>query len=136
MVSSCPFCVEASGQSPAAEQVGLGRADDRLVSLQSPYSLPAQKPKVSENDFEDLLPNQGFSKPDKKGPKTMAEMRKQDLARDTDPLKLKVGGLGPGQGLRALPRERAPRHVEPLPRAGTAGTGQICAPGPETHTEI
>ncbi|XP_023556237.1 cyclin-G-associated kinase isoform X2 [Octodon degus] len=50
----------------------------------------APKPKVSENDFEDLLPNQGFSKSDKKGPKTMAEMRKQDLARDTDPLKLKL----------------------------------------------
>ncbi|KAM6150539.1 cyclin-G-associated kinase isoform 2-T2 [Erethizon dorsatum] len=50
----------------------------------------AQKPKVSENDFEDLLPNQGFSKSDRKGPKTMAEMRKQDLARDTDPLKLKL----------------------------------------------
>lgn len=53
--------------------------------------FPAQKPKVSENDFEDLLPNQGFSKSDKKGPKTMAEMRKQELARDTDPFKLKVG---------------------------------------------
>ncbi|XP_021571195.1 cyclin-G-associated kinase isoform X2 [Carlito syrichta] len=51
----------------------------------------AQKPKVSENDFEDLLSNHGFSsKPDKKGPKTIAEMRKQDLARDTDPLKLKL----------------------------------------------
>ncbi|NP_112292.1 cyclin-G-associated kinase [Rattus norvegicus] len=50
----------------------------------------AQKPKVSENDFEDLLPNQGFSKSDKKGPKTMAEMRKQELARDTDPFKLKL----------------------------------------------
>ncbi|ELW69765.1 Cyclin-G-associated kinase [Tupaia chinensis] len=51
----------------------------------------AQKPKVSENDFEDLLSNQGFSsKSDKKGPKTIAEMRKQDLAKDTDPLKLKL----------------------------------------------
>uniref|UniRef100_A0A8C9DF09 Cyclin-G-associated kinase n=1 Tax=Prolemur simus TaxID=1328070 RepID=A0A8C9DF09_PROSS len=51
----------------------------------------AQKPKVSENDFEDLLSNQGFStRPEKKGPKTIAEMRKQDLARDTDPLKLKI----------------------------------------------
>lgn len=56
--------------------------------------FPAQKPKVSENDFEDLLPNQGFSKSDKKGPKTMAEMRKQELARDTDPFKLKVGNSG------------------------------------------
>ncbi|XP_046279718.1 cyclin-G-associated kinase isoform X7 [Marmota monax] len=51
----------------------------------------AQKPKVSENDFEDLLSNQGFSsKSDRKGPKTMAEMRKQDLVRDADPLKLKL----------------------------------------------
>ncbi|PNJ23666.1 cyclin-G-associated kinase isoform X2 [Pongo pygmaeus] len=51
----------------------------------------AQKPKVSENDFEDLLSNQGFSsRSDKKGPKTIAEMRKQDLAKDMDPLKLKL----------------------------------------------
>ncbi|XP_007953955.1 cyclin-G-associated kinase [Orycteropus afer afer] len=50
-----------------------------------------QKAKVSENDFEDLLPNEGFpSKSDKKGPKTIAEMRKQELAKDTDPLKLKL----------------------------------------------
>ncbi|XP_046512108.1 cyclin-G-associated kinase isoform X1 [Equus quagga] len=51
----------------------------------------AQKPRVSENDFEDLLSNQGFSsKSDKKGPRTIAEMRRQDQARDTDPLKLKL----------------------------------------------
>ncbi|XP_009070379.1 PREDICTED: cyclin-G-associated kinase, partial [Acanthisitta chloris] len=49
-----------------------------------------QKPKVSENDFEDLLPKQGFSaKSDKKGPKTIAEMRKQEMSKDMDPLKLK-----------------------------------------------
>ncbi|KAL4671039.1 hypothetical protein H8959_003748 [Pygathrix nigripes] len=36
-------------------------------------------------------PSFGFSsKSDKKGPKTIAEMRKQDLAKDTDPLKLKL----------------------------------------------
>lgn len=46
---------------------------------------------MSENDFEDLLSNQGFSsKSDKKGPRTIAEMRRQDQARDTDPLKLKL----------------------------------------------
>ncbi|XP_076992289.1 cyclin-G-associated kinase isoform X3 [Tamandua tetradactyla] len=51
----------------------------------------AHKAKVSENDFEDLLPDQGFSsKSDKKGPKTIAEMRKQDVAKGTDPLKLKL----------------------------------------------
>ncbi|XP_060093038.1 cyclin-G-associated kinase isoform X3 [Heteronotia binoei] len=50
-----------------------------------------QKPKVSENDFEDLLSKQGFSaKSDKKGPKTIAEMRKQELSKDMDPLKLKI----------------------------------------------
>uniref|UniRef100_A0A2D4F1Q8 Cyclin-G-associated kinase n=1 Tax=Micrurus corallinus TaxID=54390 RepID=A0A2D4F1Q8_MICCO len=49
------------------------------------------KPKVSENDFEDLLSNQGFSaKFDRKGPKTIAEMRKQELCKDMDPLKLKL----------------------------------------------
>nr|BAE27365.1 unnamed protein product [Mus musculus] len=64
----------------------IGAREERGVRVPS----FAQKPKVSENDFEDLLPNQGFSKSDKKGPKTMAEMRKQELARDTDPLKSKL----------------------------------------------
>ncbi|XP_004847541.1 cyclin-G-associated kinase isoform X5 [Heterocephalus glaber] len=64
----------------------IGDREDRGARVAS----FAPKPKVSENDFEDLLPNQGFSKSDKRGPKTMAEMRKQDLARDTDPLKLKL----------------------------------------------
>lgn len=50
-----------------------------------------QKPRVSENDFEDLLSNQGFSsKSEKKGPKTIAEMRKQEMTKDMDPLKLKL----------------------------------------------
>lgn len=50
-----------------------------------------QKPRVSETDFEDLLCNHGFSsKADRKGPRTIAEMRRQEQARDTDPLKLKV----------------------------------------------
>ncbi|XP_043916868.1 cyclin-G-associated kinase isoform X1 [Protopterus annectens] len=49
------------------------------------------KPKVSEDDFQDLLSQQGFSsRLDKKGPKTIAEMRKQDLIKDMDPQKLKI----------------------------------------------
>ncbi|KAI4885852.1 hypothetical protein NFI96_030562 [Prochilodus magdalenae] len=49
------------------------------------------KPKVKEDDFEDLLSTQGFaSRPDKKGPRTIAEMRKQELSKDMDPLKLQV----------------------------------------------
>lgn len=59
--------------------------------LSRPCPSPGQKPRVSENDFEDLLSNQGFSsKADKRGPRTMAEMRRQDQARGTDPLRLKV----------------------------------------------
>ncbi|XP_053321083.1 cyclin-G-associated kinase [Spea bombifrons] len=49
------------------------------------------KPKVSESDFGDLLSNQGFStKSGKQGPKTIAEMRRQELTKDIDPLKLKI----------------------------------------------
>ncbi|XP_027023979.2 cyclin-G-associated kinase isoform X3 [Tachysurus fulvidraco] len=50
------------------------------------------KPKVKEEDFEDLLSNQGFGyKPDKKGgARTIAEMRKQEMSRDMDPLKLQI----------------------------------------------
>ncbi|XP_049326829.1 cyclin-G-associated kinase isoform X1 [Astyanax mexicanus] len=49
------------------------------------------KPKVKEDDFGDLLSTQGFSsRPDKKGPRTIAEMRKQELSKDMDPLKLQI----------------------------------------------
>uniref|UniRef100_A0A671QS98 Cyclin-G-associated kinase n=1 Tax=Sinocyclocheilus anshuiensis TaxID=1608454 RepID=A0A671QS98_9TELE len=49
------------------------------------------KPKVKRDDFEDLLSTQGFgSKPDKKMPRTIAEMRKQELSKDMDPLKLQI----------------------------------------------
>ncbi|KAG8011862.1 Cyclin-G-associated kinase [Nibea albiflora] len=47
------------------------------------------KPKVKEDDFEDLLSTQGFaSRPDRKGPRTIAEMRRQEITKDIDPLKL------------------------------------------------
>ncbi|KAG8594449.1 hypothetical protein GDO81_001207 [Engystomops pustulosus] len=49
------------------------------------------KPKVTESDFGDLLTTQGFSsKTDRKGPRTIAEMRRQEMTRDMDPLKLKI----------------------------------------------
>uniref|UniRef100_A0AAQ6AE46 Cyclin-G-associated kinase n=1 Tax=Amphiprion ocellaris TaxID=80972 RepID=A0AAQ6AE46_AMPOC len=49
------------------------------------------KPKVKEDDFEDLLSTQGFaSKPDRKGPRTIAEMRRQEITKDMDPLKLQI----------------------------------------------
>uniref|UniRef100_A0A8C5ASU2 Cyclin G associated kinase n=1 Tax=Gadus morhua TaxID=8049 RepID=A0A8C5ASU2_GADMO len=49
------------------------------------------KPKVKEDDFEELLSTQGFaSRPDRKGPRTIAELRRQELTRDMDPLKLQI----------------------------------------------
>lgn len=49
------------------------------------------KPKVKEDDFEDLLSTQGFaSRPDKRGPRTIAEMRREEMTKDVDPLKLQV----------------------------------------------
>ncbi|MGH0133220.1 UNVERIFIED_CONTAM: hypothetical protein FKN15_052208 [Acipenser sinensis] len=56
-------------------------------------TLSGRKTKVKENDFEDLLSKQGFtSTQDRKGPRTIAEMRKQELSRDMDPLKLQTAG--------------------------------------------
>uniref|UniRef100_A0A674CY24 Cyclin-G-associated kinase n=1 Tax=Salmo trutta TaxID=8032 RepID=A0A674CY24_SALTR len=50
------------------------------------------KPKVKEDDFEDLLSTQGFASKlsDKSGPRTIAEMRKQELSKNMDPLKLQI----------------------------------------------
>ncbi|XP_042808023.1 putative tyrosine-protein phosphatase auxilin isoform X5 [Panthera leo] len=42
-------------------------------------------------DFEDLLSGQGFNAhKDKKGPRTIAEMRKEEMAKEMDPEKLKI----------------------------------------------
>ncbi|XP_032884190.1 putative tyrosine-protein phosphatase auxilin isoform X1 [Amblyraja radiata] len=49
------------------------------------------RPKVADSNFEDLLSSQGFgSQKDKRGPKTISEMRKEELAKDMDPEKLKL----------------------------------------------
>ncbi|XP_060087945.1 putative tyrosine-protein phosphatase auxilin isoform X4 [Heteronotia binoei] len=48
------------------------------------------KPKGAA-DFEDLLSGQGFNAhKDKKGPRTIAEMRKEEMAKEMDPEKLKI----------------------------------------------
>ncbi|XP_038608306.1 putative tyrosine-protein phosphatase auxilin isoform X2 [Tachyglossus aculeatus] len=42
-------------------------------------------------DFEDLLSGQGFNAhKDRKGPRTIAEMRKEEMAKEMDPEKLKI----------------------------------------------
>ncbi|XP_054628572.1 cyclin-G-associated kinase isoform X2 [Dunckerocampus dactyliophorus] len=49
------------------------------------------KPKVKEDDFGDLLSTQGFSsKFDRKGPRTIAEMRREEITKEMDPLKLQL----------------------------------------------
>ncbi|XP_034452364.1 cyclin-G-associated kinase isoform X2 [Hippoglossus hippoglossus] len=65
----------------------IGGREDRGV--RGPGFGP--KPKVKQDDFEDLLSTQGFaSKLDKKGPRTIAEMRRQEITKDMDPLKLQI----------------------------------------------
>uniref|UniRef100_A0A7N6BS62 Cyclin-G-associated kinase n=1 Tax=Anabas testudineus TaxID=64144 RepID=A0A7N6BS62_ANATE len=55
------------------------------------YWNTGPRPKVKVDDFEDLLSTQGFaSRPDKKGPRTIAEMRRQEMTKEMDPLKLQI----------------------------------------------
>lgn len=57
-------------------------------------SVPGSKPKASDANFDDLLSGQGFSgTKDKKGPRTIAEMRKEELAKEMDPEKIKAGNF-------------------------------------------
>ncbi|XP_036377954.1 putative tyrosine-protein phosphatase auxilin isoform X2 [Megalops cyprinoides] len=49
------------------------------------------KPKMTDANFDDLLSGQGFAGgKEKKGPKTIAEMRKEEMAKEMDPEKLKI----------------------------------------------
>ncbi|XP_060775902.1 putative tyrosine-protein phosphatase auxilin isoform X3 [Neoarius graeffei] len=49
------------------------------------------KPKAADANFDDLLSGQGFTgSKEKKGPKTIAEMRKEEMAKEMDPEKLKI----------------------------------------------
>ncbi|XP_075688890.1 auxilin isoform X2 [Rhinoderma darwinii] len=52
---------------------------------------PEVKPKASADNFEDLLSSQGFNAhKDRKGPRTIAEMRKEEMSKEMDPEKLKI----------------------------------------------
>lgn len=67
--------------------------DCQLREQQLPvsYFFPGTRPKVLDANFDDLLSGQGFAGgKDKKGPKTIAEMRKEEMAKEMDPEKLKV----------------------------------------------
>uniref|UniRef100_A0A4W3JAK9 DnaJ heat shock protein family (Hsp40) member C6 n=1 Tax=Callorhinchus milii TaxID=7868 RepID=A0A4W3JAK9_CALMI len=46
---------------------------------------------MADSNFDDLLSSQGFaSQKDRRGPKTISEMRKEEMAKDMDPEKLKL----------------------------------------------
>uniref|UniRef100_A0A3B3BMD9 Auxilin n=1 Tax=Oryzias melastigma TaxID=30732 RepID=A0A3B3BMD9_ORYME len=49
------------------------------------------KPKASDANFDDLLSGQGFAgTKERKGPRTIAEMRKEEMAKEMDPEKIKI----------------------------------------------
>ncbi|XP_069776605.1 cyclin-G-associated kinase isoform X6 [Narcine bancroftii] len=79
----------------------IGRREER--GIRGPGFGP--KPKVSADDFQDLLSDQGFSSTsDKRGPKTIAEMRREEMSKEMDPLKLKIFDWieGKERNIRAL----------------------------------
>uniref|UniRef100_A0A3B3SY26 Auxilin n=1 Tax=Paramormyrops kingsleyae TaxID=1676925 RepID=A0A3B3SY26_9TELE len=61
------------GASPGKQTAGVG------------------KPKMTDANFDDLLTGQGFTgSREKRGPKTIAEMRKEEMAKEMDPEKIKI----------------------------------------------
>ncbi|PIO24301.1 hypothetical protein AB205_0161700, partial [Aquarana catesbeiana] len=54
-------------------------------------TAPDPKQKPPADNFEDLLSSQGFNAhKERKGPKTIAEMRKEEMSKEMDPEKLKL----------------------------------------------
>ncbi|NXY38808.1 GAK kinase, partial [Pomatorhinus ruficollis] len=84
-----PGVPHASPQNKPNYNVSFSAAGPQGERGKGPANVDS-KPKVSA-DFEDLLSGQGFNAhKDKKGPKTIAEMRKEEMAKEMDPEKLKV----------------------------------------------
>lgn len=84
---------------PAQSSV-IGSREDR-----GPRKNFGPPPKVSANQFEDLLGQANFSSAGRKDePKTIADMRRKQLEEDTDPVKLKVmeWTQGKEKNIRAL----------------------------------
>lgn len=75
----------------AASQAATSVFPDKAAAAFGNGAGP-QKAKLTEDTFEDLLGTQGFSGFGKRdtGPKTMAELRREELAREMDPVKLMI----------------------------------------------
>ncbi|XP_018116244.1 putative tyrosine-protein phosphatase auxilin isoform X2 [Xenopus laevis] len=71
---------------------GSGQNDrGKNTSNASNASNVETKQKVCTDNFEDLLSSQGFNAhKDRKGPRTIAEMRKEEMSKEMDPEKLKI----------------------------------------------
>ncbi|XP_039590875.1 putative tyrosine-protein phosphatase auxilin isoform X4 [Polypterus senegalus] len=95
-------------QGGSSWQAGQNKAPPPSVPHSSPQNRPnynvsfatgsapkpstyGAKPKMADANFDDLLSGQGFSAAkEKKGPRTIAEMRKEEMAKEMDPEKLKI----------------------------------------------
>ncbi|XP_045075947.1 LOW QUALITY PROTEIN: putative tyrosine-protein phosphatase auxilin, partial [Coregonus clupeaformis] len=68
-----------------------GRRGCSQCTRGKPQPNMGTKPKVATANFDDLLSGQGFAGAKKKeGPRTIAEMRKEEMAKEMDPEKLKI----------------------------------------------
>uniref|UniRef100_A0A224YKG6 Auxilin n=1 Tax=Rhipicephalus zambeziensis TaxID=60191 RepID=A0A224YKG6_9ACAR len=78
----------SAAAAPAGASVFVEKT---AASAGAPYSN-GQKAKLTEDTFEDLLGTQGFSGFGKKdtGPKTIAELRRAEMAKEMDPIKLMI----------------------------------------------
>lgn len=90
--STAPAGPSKPNYSAAAAPGGTSIFVDKTApSAGAPYSN-GQKAKLTEDTFEDLLGTQGFSGFGKKdtGPKTIAELRRAEMAKEMDPIKLMI----------------------------------------------
>uniref|UniRef100_A0A665V454 Auxilin n=1 Tax=Echeneis naucrates TaxID=173247 RepID=A0A665V454_ECHNA len=110
--ASFPSWQSGAGSSGAWQSQGQGTAPQPKPSpshTSMPHTSPQNRPnynvsfsamgggspsaggKAKDANFDDLLSGQGFAgTKEKKGPRTIAEMRKEEMAKEMDPEKLKI----------------------------------------------
>lgn len=98
--AAVPPSAAAAAQTPPKPNYSAAAAASQAATSVFPDKAAAafgngagpQKAKLTEDTFEDLLGTQGFSGFGKRdtGPKTMAELRREELAREMDPVKLMI----------------------------------------------
>uniref|UniRef100_A0A8P0P0B1 Auxilin n=1 Tax=Canis lupus familiaris TaxID=9615 RepID=A0A8P0P0B1_CANLF len=82
---------KSAATSPTGSSHGTPTHQNKPQTLDPFADLGTLEGKQKAADFEDLLSGQGFNAhKDKKGPRTIAEMRKEEMAKEMDPEKLKI----------------------------------------------